>query len=65
MALGHPSSLQIGTGHGVYVLGGAGGEVALNGGCSVQECLEVLQKPTISAMRESGAVFRRGEVKLG
>uniref|UniRef100_A0A0P4WAQ6 GDP-fucose pyrophosphorylase domain-containing protein n=2 Tax=Scylla olivacea TaxID=85551 RepID=A0A0P4WAQ6_SCYOL len=60
VALGHPSTLEVGTGHGVYVLQGGGAEVALSGTSSVQECLEVLQKPSISAMRASGAVFCRG-----
>ncbi|XP_050739944.1 uncharacterized protein LOC127010143 isoform X2 [Eriocheir sinensis] len=61
VALGHPSSLAVGAGHGVYVLvGGGAAAAARGGGGSVHECLEVLQKPSVTAMRHSGAVFRRG-----
>ncbi|KAG0710940.1 Fucose-1-phosphate guanylyltransferase [Chionoecetes opilio] len=58
VALGHPSPLGVGRGHGVYVLQGGG--VGVCGGGSVVECVEVLQKPSLEAMRSSGAVFCRG-----
>jgi fucose-1-phosphate guanylyltransferase len=62
-ALAHPSSLFIGTTHGVYVLGESGAQEK----SEVQEvqelrsCLEVLQKPSEAMMRSRGAVVARPE----
>ena len=53
-ALGHPSSLTIGTGHGVFVLDPA--PDAPQG--LVRECAQFLHKPSVEAMRAAGAVFR-------
>ena len=60
-ALAHPSSLYIGTTHGVYVLGTKAGEE--DGLVTVAPCLEVLQKPSVELMRARGAVVagRQGE----
>ncbi|XP_042220116.1 fucose-1-phosphate guanylyltransferase-like isoform X1 [Homarus americanus] len=60
VALGHPSSLSTGKGHGVYVIGNY---VTQSSTCtsSVQECMEVLQKPSESVMRSRGAVFVKEE----
>ncbi len=53
-ALAHPSSLKIGTGHGVYVVqeNNKTGSVA-----EILQCFEVLQKPSIERMKERGAVM--------
>ncbi|XP_076062026.1 fucose-1-phosphate guanylyltransferase-like [Oratosquilla oratoria] len=57
IALGHPSSLDIGTTHGVYVLE----ESAIKHCTSscVLDCQLVLQKPSIQLMRESGALIKK------
>ena len=58
-ALAHPSSLFIGTTHGVYVMEEQAGRKTQE----VQEvlpCREVLQKPTEELMRSRGAVVERG-----
>ena len=55
-AAAHPSSLDIGVGHGVFVLeNGTSGsrEPKL---VEFRPCLEVLQKPSVQRMREKGAV---------
>lgn len=53
VALAHPSSLAVGEGHGVYVVKDGKGLIST----CVQECIEVLQKPSQSAMREADAVW--------
>jgi len=55
-ALAHPSSLYIGTTHGVYVMK----DLSLNHENlqDVSTCLEVLQKPTVDLMRSRGAVIK-------
>ena len=60
-ALAHPSSLEIGTSHGVYVLEEP--EQALKGNSTVFKCSTVLQKPTVANMRAASAVLKScGEV---
>ncbi|XP_013403630.1 fucose-1-phosphate guanylyltransferase isoform X2 [Lingula anatina] len=56
-AFAHPSSLEIGTGHGVYVLE----EPKKMGKKKVEEalCLEVLQKPSVKLMYDKGAVIEK------
>lgn len=62
-ALAHPSSLFIGTTHGVYVMDNK--ETLGQEKCELHEvrsCLEVLQKPSVDLMRRRGAVLdRQGE----
>ena len=58
-ALAHPSSLYIGTTHGVYVMK----ELEVEAEERLQDvrpCLEVLQKPSVDLMRERGAVITGG-----
>ena len=55
-ALAHPSSLYIGTTHGVYVMKDL--QLSQESLQDVQPCLEVLQKPSVDLMRERGAVVR-------
>ncbi|XP_045603884.1 fucose-1-phosphate guanylyltransferase [Procambarus clarkii] len=58
VALGHPSSISVGKGHGVYVIGKDISQ-SLRSPNSIQECMEVLQKPSENIMRSKGAVFVR------
>lgn len=59
VALAHPSSISVGTGHGVYVINNDSQSLkCLN---SVQECMEVLQKPSEDIMRSKGAVYIKEE----
>ncbi|CAF1680587.1 unnamed protein product, partial [Adineta ricciae] len=51
VAFAHPSSLSVGTQHGVYVLDPT----------DVQKCVCVLQKPTIEQMRYHTAIWCHGE----
>ena len=63
-ALAHPSSLYIGTTHGVYVLppaAAAGDTAHARPLQEVRPCLEVLQKPSVELMRERGAVTRAAD----
>ncbi|XP_065557126.1 fucose-1-phosphate guanylyltransferase-like isoform X2 [Artemia franciscana] len=55
VALAHPSSLEIGKNHGVYVLSlpTPGSSLAWFD----DDCTEVLQKPSVSAMRSHGCTF--------
>jgi len=55
-ALAHPSSLYIGTTHGVYVMK----DLSVNHESlqDVSTCLEVLQKPSVDLMRTRGAVIK-------
>ncbi|XP_061540363.1 fucose-1-phosphate guanylyltransferase [Phycodurus eques] len=56
-ALAHPSPLSIGTTHGVFVL-----EPCEETACSEMEtrsCLRFLHKPSVDAMRDTGAVCQR------
>ena len=55
-ALAHPSTLNIGTGHGVYVLAENGKESKT---VEQRVCLEVLQKPSLEQMREKKAVLKK------
>lgn len=59
VALGHPSSIGIGEGHGVYVVGSDSSQ-SLKHISSLQECLEVLQKPSEDIMRARGAIYVKG-----
>ena len=56
-ALAHPSSLFIGTTHGVYVMSPERNKSLQD----VRPCLEVLQKPSVELMREKGAVRNEEE----
>ena len=60
-ALAHPSSLFIGTTHGVYVMAPEKEEGVKKTLQDVRPCLEVLQKPSVELMRERGAVIESGE----
>ena len=56
-SLGHPSSLAIGTGHGVFKFNQEEKAKIQRPGVSavlIEECVEVLQKPTIEKMRSKG-----------
>ncbi|ELU07599.1 hypothetical protein CAPTEDRAFT_117818, partial [Capitella teleta] len=53
--LAHPSPLDIGTTHGVFVLDPK--EASRGDAAELRKCLEVLQKPSIKRMREKGAVL--------
>ena len=55
-ALAHPSSLYIGTTHGVYVMPERGSQTLVD----LSPCLEVLQKPSVEKMRRLGAVLDNG-----
>ncbi|KAF7254554.1 Fucose-1-phosphate guanylyltransferase [Varanus komodoensis] len=61
-ALAHPSSLTIGTTHGVFVL-----EPLLHlsetGELEYRSCHHFLHKPSIEIMRHSGAVYKRSNYK--
>ena len=54
-ALAHPSSLEIGQTHGVFVLEETDEQVVT----SMRNCLEVLQKPSVEKMRKRGAVLTK------
>ena len=58
-ALAHPSTIQIGKGHGVFVLK----DVESMNKKLVEKCkvVEVMQKPTEKMMRERGALITRGK----
>ncbi|XP_064105131.1 fucose-1-phosphate guanylyltransferase-like isoform X1 [Macrobrachium nipponense] len=60
VALAHPSDIEVGEGHGVYVFDhyNSGQAPFVN---TTQDCKEVLQKPSKSVMRERGAVFLKEE----
>ena len=61
-ALAHPSSLFIGTTHGVYVMAPEERKVGVTQTLQdVRPCLEVLQKPSVELMRERGAVVNSGD----
>ena len=62
-ALAHPSSLQIGTGHGVFVLKDKPTDKTKISPkkAEFRECVQVLQKPSIGQMNEAGAVQDPGE----
>ncbi|XP_053398738.1 fucose-1-phosphate guanylyltransferase-like [Mercenaria mercenaria] len=62
-ALAHPSSLAVGTGHGVYVIQDSK-KVKPNVPLQVCECLEVLQKPSEVVMYKKGAVLRSNNLKF-
>ncbi|XP_068176024.1 fucose-1-phosphate guanylyltransferase isoform X2 [Antennarius striatus] len=55
-ALAHPSPLLIGTTHGVFVLDPF--EMSTNSDMATLPCMQFLHKPSISKMRDSGAVFK-------
>ena len=55
-ALARPSSLYIGTTHGVYVMPERGSQTLVD----LSPCLEVLQKPSVEKMRKLGAVLDNG-----
>ncbi|XP_064481708.1 fucose-1-phosphate guanylyltransferase-like isoform X2 [Ornithodoros turicata] len=54
-ALAHPSTIDVGTTHGVYVLPP---DVQATESCTVTSCLEVLQKPSVELMQSKGAVVK-------
>ena len=56
-ALAHPSSLHIGSTHGVFVFRD---NSTLRRITEFQACIEVLQKPTVDTMRRKGAVVTQG-----
>ncbi|XP_075943855.1 fucose-1-phosphate guanylyltransferase isoform X1 [Anarhichas minor] len=56
-ALAHPSSLSIGTTHGVFVLDSK--EESTDSEMENVSCLRFLHKPSIDKMRDSGAVRKR------
>ncbi|XP_077784713.1 fucose-1-phosphate guanylyltransferase isoform X1 [Podarcis muralis] len=58
-ALAHPSSLTIGTTHGVFVLEPAS-LLTEKGQLEYRSCHRFLHKPSIARMRQSGAVCERG-----
>ena len=60
-ALAHPSSLNIGTGHGVYVLENTNQASGGKQKTEFRNCLKVLQKPSIQLMRDEGAVLQDDE----
>ncbi|XP_020788756.2 serine/threonine-protein kinase TNNI3K isoform X1 [Boleophthalmus pectinirostris] len=53
-ALGHPSSLSIGTTHGVFVLDPS--ETSSHTEMQATSCLRFLHKPSVNKMRDTGAV---------
>jgi len=53
-ALAHPSSLSIGSTHGVFVFRDKVNQSKVT---QFQTCVEVLQKPTVDTMRNKGAIF--------
>ena len=59
-ALAHPSSLFIGTTHGVYVMAPEN-KASVKTLQDVRPCLEVLQKPSVELMRERDAIIKSGE----
>ena len=59
-ALAHPSSLFIGTTHGVYVMAPERKQ-CVKTLQDVRPCLEVLQKPSVELMRERGAVIKSSD----
>ncbi|XP_060592442.1 fucose-1-phosphate guanylyltransferase-like [Ruditapes philippinarum] len=61
--LAHPSSLAVGTGHGVYVIHDIGN---VNPRCPLQvcNCLEVLQKPSEVLMYKKGAVLKANDLEF-
>ncbi|XP_067134863.1 fucose-1-phosphate guanylyltransferase-like [Centruroides vittatus] len=56
-ALAHPSSIEIGTKHGVYVLPSLSSELSQKS-CFTIQCLEILQKPSAEIMRDKEAIVR-------
>ncbi len=54
-ALAHPSDLEVGRSHGVYILEGQH-ELTDDLLVEVKQCSKVLQKPSVDTMREYGAV---------
>lgn len=61
VALAHPSDIQTGEGHGVYVFEDQdSGNMAGDDSSCVRQCAEVLQKPSESTMRAKGAVLTKG-----
>ena len=61
--LGHPSTVAIGTKHGVYVVED---EASVDITKHIQEvkCIEVLQKPSIEKMKERKAILNRTDLKF-
>ncbi|WAQ99604.1 FPGT-like protein [Mya arenaria] len=62
-ALAHPSSLDVGTGHGVYVIKDIE-KVDPNIPLQNCSCYQVLQKPSIETMYAKGAVLDKEQSKL-
>ena len=61
--LGHPSTVAIGTKHGVYVVED---EASVDITKHIQEvkCVEVLQKPSIEKMKQRKAILNRTDLKF-
>ncbi|NXM92017.1 FPGT guanylyltransferase, partial [Oenanthe oenanthe] len=57
-ALAHPSELEVGTTHGVFVLDPS--SLSGKGGLQYGACHRFLHKPDLQTMQQSGAVFLRG-----
>lgn len=62
-SLAHPSTLEIGTTHGVFVLDPV--EHSQGQAAEFRKCLEVLQKPTVERMYSKGAVLDGKDFKFG
>jgi fucose-1-phosphate guanylyltransferase len=62
-ALAHPSSVEIGRQHGVYILDNPY-DVDTTKHIANHKCIEVLQKPTESKMYEKGAVLKGQDMKF-
>lgn len=64
-ALAHPSTLQVGTGHGVFVLNTEQIYARLNNPSpEIQtpvQCLKFMHKPTVEMMKEAGAIVEHNE----
>ena len=59
ISLAHPSSLAVGTGHGVFKFAAEDAAALLRDGSArlLSGCLEVLQKPSEQKMREKGVIL--------
>ena len=54
-AMAHPSSVEIGTTHGVFVL--EENDSATTALAALRRCLRVLQKPSVQTMKDQGAIM--------
>ncbi|CAL4058583.1 unnamed protein product, partial [Meganyctiphanes norvegica] len=58
VALAHPSPIEIGEGHGVYVISSPQKSSSFARCSTVEDVQEVLQKPNMETMRSKGAVIK-------